>query len=96
MKELSIFFVAPLSCPCKTVNTRFPVLVIPGVYHVTRNSSYCMISPLFGKGTPYKGDTKPAPPLRPGSPVVVIEHVSQSKSVVTSLLGPTSLVLMLT
>lgn len=51
-----------------------------------------MISPLFGKGTPYKGDTKPAPPLRPGSPVVVIQHVSQSKSVVTSLLGPPSLV----
>lgn len=63
MKEPPIVFIAPLSCPCKTVNTRFPVLVILGVYHVQRNSSYCMISPLFGKGTPYKGDTKPAPPL---------------------------------
>lgn len=51
-----------------------------------------MISPLFGKGTPYKGDTKPAPPLHPGSPVVVTQHVSQSRSVVTLLLGPMSLV----
>lgn len=61
MKELSVVFVAALSCPCKTVNTLFlPVLVILGVYHVTRNTSYCMISPLFGKETPYKGD-RPAP-----------------------------------
>lgn len=45
MKELSVVFVALLSCPCKTVNTRFPVLVSLGVYHVQRNSSYCMISP---------------------------------------------------
>lgn len=91
MKELPIVSIAPLSCPCKTVNTHFPVLVILGVYHVQRNSSYCMISPLFGKGTPHRGDTKPAPPLHPGSPVVVIQHVSQSKSVVTLLLGPMSL-----
>lgn len=62
MKELSVVFVAPHSCPCKTVNTCFlPVLVILGVYHVKRNTRYCMISPLFGKGTPYKGDNKPAP-----------------------------------
>lgn len=70
MKELSVVFVAPLSCPCKTVNTRFPVLVILGVYHVKRNSSYCMISPLLGKETPYKRNSEPAPapapPPRPG------------------------------
>lgn len=92
MKELPVVFIALLRCPCKTVNTCFPVLVVLGVYHVKRNSSQCMISPLFGKGTPHKGDTKPAPPLRPGSPVVVVQHVSQSNSVVTLLLGPASLV----
>lgn len=34
MKELPVVSVAPLSSPCKTVNTRSPVLVILGVYHV--------------------------------------------------------------
>jgi len=66
LKELSTVSVVPLSCPCKTVNTCAPVLVTLGVYHVKRNSSYCMISPLFGKGTPHKGDNKPAPPFCPG------------------------------
>lgn len=47
MKELPVISVAPLSCPCKTVNTRFPVLVTLGVYHVKRNSSYCMITPVW-------------------------------------------------
>lgn len=56
MKELSIVFVAPLSCPCKTVNIRFPVLVTLGVYHVKRNSGYCMISPVW-QGDPFKGDS---------------------------------------
>lgn len=60
MKELSVACVAPLSCPHKTVNTRFPVLVTLGVYHVKRNSGYCMISPIW-QGNPYKGDSKPAP-----------------------------------
>lgn len=66
MKELPVVFVAPLSFLVKQWTQRFlPVLVILGVYHVKRNSSYCMISPLFGKGTPYKGNNKTVP-LRPG------------------------------
>jgi hypothetical protein len=44
MKDLSVVSVAPPCCPCKTVNTCFPVLVILGVYHVKKNTSYCMIT----------------------------------------------------
>lgn len=61
MKELSVVSVALLSCPCKTVHTRFPVLVILGVYHVKRNSSYCMITPYLVR----KPHTKETADLHP-------------------------------
>lgn len=56
MKELPVISIAPLSRPCKTMNTCSLVLVILGVYHVKRNSSYCMITP-SGEETPYRGIT---------------------------------------
>lgn len=92
MKELSVISVAPLSCPCKTVNTRFPILVTLGVYHVRRNSSYCMITPRLVR-KPHATNTDPhLLRLRPGSSVVITQHVSQSKPVVTLLLGSMPLV----
>lgn len=64
MKELPVISIAPLSCPCKTVHTRFLVPVTLGVYHVKRNSSYCMITPFWwGNPTLRNHRLVPAPPL---------------------------------
>lgn len=49
MKELSIVSVAPLSCPCKTVNTRAPVLVTLGVYHVKRTQAIAWLAPSLAR-----------------------------------------------
>lgn len=90
MKELSVFSVAPLSCPCETVNT-LSSSSNPGVYHVKRNSSYCMITHLVRKPHETNADLHLLR-LRPGSSVVVTQRVSQSKPVATLLLGSMPLV----